>query len=100
IGAGALGAAGALARAGGAWAQDASPAAGAGKVIKSLTRDEFNAELVKALGFTEGKQGGTLIDSNTADIQTVMPFLAEEAVSLGVVSLVFDNLIGGDPRTG
>jgi peptide/nickel transport system substrate-binding protein len=106
IGAGALGLSGALARSGAAWAQDASPAAGSpaagtgGKTIKSLTRDEFNAELVKDLGFSEGKNGGTFIDSYTADIQTVMPFLAEEAASLNVVQLMFDSLIGGDPRTG
>src|SRR5689334_19169857 len=95
IGAGALGLAGALGRSGAAWAQDASPAAGTGgKTIKSLTRDEFNAELIKDLGFTEGKKGGSFIDSNTADIQTVMPFLAEEAASLNIVGLVFDTLTG------
>jgi peptide/nickel transport system substrate-binding protein len=107
LSAGALGLSRAMVRSGAAWAQDASPAAGSpapgtggGNVIKSLTRDEFNAEMVKDLGYTEGKPGGTFLDSNTADIQTVMPFLADENASLGIVGLIFDTITGGDPRTG
>lgn len=83
-----------------ALAQDATPE-GSGETIRSLTREEFTAELVEAQGFTEAETpGGTFIDSNTADIQTVHPFLAEEAASLGIVSLIYDQLVGGDPRTG
>src|SRR5690242_21921985 len=72
LSAGALGAAGALARSGFASAQDATPASSAaassaGQPIKSLTRDEFNAGMVKDFGYTQGKQGGTFLDSNTAD---------------------------------
>ncbi|HET7092103.1 MAG TPA: ABC transporter substrate-binding protein, partial [Thermomicrobiales bacterium] len=100
LSAGALGLSGAMARSGHAWAQSASPAAGGGKVIKSLTREEFNAGMIKDLGYTEGTSGGTFLDSNTADIQTVMPFLADEAASLGIVGLIFDTITGGDPRTG
>ena len=80
---------------------EASPAAGgSGVAIKSMTRDEFNAEMVKDLGLTEGTPGGTLVGALTSDIQTVMPFLAEETASIGVASLIYDSLTGGDPRTG
>ena len=61
-----------------ALAQDATPAAG-GEPIRSLTREEFTAQLSEDMEYTEAATpGGTFIDSNTADIQTVHPFLAEE----------------------
>ncbi|MFN8661686.1 MAG: ABC transporter substrate-binding protein [Thermomicrobiales bacterium] len=87
-----------------ALAQDATPEASPvvlGEAIKSQTREEFRAELNEAMGYTEAATpGGTFIDSATSDIQTVQPFLAEEAASLGVVGLIYEGLTGGDPRTG
>ena len=81
-------------------AQDATPAA-SGETIRSLTREEYEAQLVEELGFTEAETpGGAFVDSYTADIQTVHPFLAEETASLNVATLVFEQLIGGDVRTG
>ena len=60
-------------------AQDATPQV-MSEPIKSLTREEFESQLVEELGYTEAATpGGIFIDSNTADIQTVHPFLAEEA---------------------
>ena len=44
--------------------------------------------------------GGTFIDANTADIQTIQPFLPKTKTHSAVVSLVFDGLVGGDVRTG
>jgi peptide/nickel transport system substrate-binding protein len=83
-----------------ALAQDATPQV-MSEPIKSPTRDEFEAQLVEDLGYTEAATpGGSFIDSNIADIQTVMPYLAEEGVSVSVASLIFDTLVGGDPRTG
>jgi peptide/nickel transport system substrate-binding protein len=83
-----------------ALAQDATPAT-SGETISSQTRDEFMAELAEDLGYTEAATpGGTFIDSNTSDIQTVHPFLVEEATSITVANLIFDQLVGGDPRTG
>jgi peptide/nickel transport system substrate-binding protein len=83
-----------------ALAQDATPATG-GAPIKSLTREEFQQQLVEEMGYTEAATpGGTFIDSNTADIQTVHPFLAEEAASLGIVGLIYEQLVGGDVRNG
>src|SRR5262245_11280496 len=81
-------------------AQDASPAA-AGEVMKSPAREEYTAEYVEAMGYTEAATpGGTYIDSNIADIQSMHPFLAEEDATVKVVSLVYETLIGGDYRTG
>jgi peptide/nickel transport system substrate-binding protein len=83
-----------------ALAQDATPEVG-GEPVKSLTREEFTTQLVEELGYTEAETpGGTFIDSNKADIQTVHPFLVEEDVSYKAVSLVYEGLVGGDPRLG
>ena len=81
----------------------ATPAAAAtdGETIVSQTRDEYMAEITEAMGYTEAATpGGTFIDANTSDIQTVHPFLAEEQASLAVVGLLYDTLVGGDVRTG
>jgi peptide/nickel transport system substrate-binding protein len=81
-------------------AQDATPTVMA-EPIKSLTREEFQTQLVEDLGYSEAETpGGTFIDSNTADIQTVHPFLAEEAASLSIAGLIYEQLVGGDVRTG
>src|SRR5215213_3687634 len=83
-----------------ALAQDATPQV-SGEPVKSLTREEFTTQVVEGLGYTEAAtSGGTFIDSNIADIQTMHPFLAEEEVSIGVVGLVFEQLVGSDVRTG
>lgn len=106
--AGLLVAAGAVMKPWEALAQDATPEASPGatpavmgEAVKSLTREEFRAELNEAMGYTEAATpGGTFIDSNTADIQTLQPFLAEEAATIGIVGLIYEGLTGGDPRTG
>ena len=83
-----------------ALAQDATPAAG-GEPTRSQTREEFTTQLVEDVGYTEAATpGGTFIDSNIADIQTVHPFLAEEATSIGIVGLIYEQLVGSDVRTG
>ena len=57
-----------------ALAQDATPEV-SGQPVKSLTREEFTTQLVEDLGYTEAATpGGTFIDSNVADIQTMHPF--------------------------
>src|ERR671910_1228984 len=84
------------------FAQDSSATPAAlTEAITSQTREEFRAEIEEELGYTEAATpGGTFIDSNINDIQTMHPFLAEEEVSIGVVGLVFEQLVGGDVRTG
>ena len=81
-------------------AQDATPSA-TGEPTRSLTREEFTAQLVEDLEFTDAATpGGTFIGAITSDIQTVLPFLAEEEASIAVASQVFESLVGGDIRTG
>jgi peptide/nickel transport system substrate-binding protein len=81
-------------------AQNATPTVSSGP-IKSLTRDEYQAQVTEAMGYSEAATpGGTFIDSNIADIQTVHPFLAEEQASLGIVGMIYEQLVGGDIRNG
>jgi peptide/nickel transport system substrate-binding protein len=83
-----------------ALAQEATPA-GTGETTRSLTREEFLTQLQEDMQYTEAETpGGTFLDSNTADIQTVQPFLAEEQASIGIANLIFEGLTGGDVRTG
>ncbi|CAA9566722.1 MAG: ABC transporter, substrate-binding protein (cluster 5, nickel/peptides/opines) [uncultured Thermomicrobiales bacterium] len=78
----------------------ASPAA-LGETIRSQTREQFRAEIAQAYEFEEPqRRGGTYIASAVADIQTLNPLLAEEEASLAVNGLIYDQLVGGDPRTG
>src|SRR5215208_184313 len=82
------------------FAQDGTPAA-VTEPIRTLTREEFVAQLEEELGYTEAATpGGTFIDSEVTDIQTIHPLLADDGPSLSVVSLLYDSLIGGDVRTG
>lgn len=91
-----------------ALAQEASPAASPvaspavlGEAIVSPTRAEWTAAYEAEMAFSEpATPGGTFLGSAVTDIQTVMPFLAEEETSLGVVGFVFDTLFGSDPVTG
>src|SRR5215207_8207220 len=81
-------------------AQDATPSA-LKEPIRTLSREEFVAQLEEDLGYTEAATpGGTFIDSEVTDIQTIHPLLADDGSSLSVVSLLYDSLIGGDVRTG
>jgi peptide/nickel transport system substrate-binding protein len=85
----------------GVLAQDAATPASLGETIVSQTREEFRAEIVEAMGYTEAAiPGGTFIDSNVNDIETIHPLLAEDAASLSIVTKLYDQLVGGDIRTG
>jgi peptide/nickel transport system substrate-binding protein len=85
----------------GVLAQDAATPAAAGETIRSQTREELRAEIEEAMGYTEvATPGGTFIDSNVNDIQTIHPLLADDADSLAVVGMLYDQLVGGDVRTG
>lgn len=81
-------------------AQDATPTA-SGETVKSLTREEFLTQLNEEMEYSEAATpGGTFIDSATSDVQSLHPFLAEEATSLSIAALIYEGLTGGDPRTG
>jgi peptide/nickel transport system substrate-binding protein len=82
------------------FAQDSTPAALSGP-IRTQTRQEFVAEVVEAMGYTDAATpGGTFIDSNVTDIQTIHPLLAGDGPSLAIVGMMYDSLTGGDIRTG
>ncbi|HEU4487909.1 MAG TPA: ABC transporter substrate-binding protein, partial [Actinomycetota bacterium] len=71
------------------------------KATTSQTRKEFRTEVEEALGYTEAATpGGTFIDSEVTDIQTIHPLLADDGPSLSVVGLLYDSLLGSDVRTG
>jgi len=97
-----------------ATAQEASPVAspesgaspvaspvGSGLHFVSKTREEVQAETEAEFALEPAKNTeGTLIDGVTSDLQSLNPFLAEEATSSAVTGLIFDQLVGGDPKTG
>src|SRR5215218_4613073 len=84
------------------FAQDSSATPAAlTEAITSQTRDEFRAEVEEELGYNEAATpGGSYVDANVTDIQTIHPLLAEDASSLAVVGRIYDQLVGGDVRTG
>ncbi len=62
------------------------------EAITSQTREEFRAEIEEELGYTEAATpGGTFIDANVNDIQTIHPLLAEDGASFGVVGRIYDG---------
>ena len=83
-----------------ALAHHATPQA-TGEAFRSPTREEFTADYLGEMAFSEpATPGGAFIDSNLGDIQTVQPLFAEDAYTVKVVGLIYDQLIGSDPRTG
>jgi len=84
-------AAGMLAK--GATAQDASPAATGGEVIKSTTREEYNAAVQEEYQFTEPENlGGEVIFNESTDIQTLNPTLVDDVYSSWISSFLFETL--------
>ena len=50
--------------------------------VRSPTREEFVTQLEEELGYTEAATpGGSFIDSNVNDIQTIHPLIADDADS-------------------
>src|SRR5215207_10110570 len=81
-------------------AQEATPT-GVTESMRSLTREEFEAQIVEDLGFTEAATpGGTFLDSSIGDIQSLHPLLVDEFTSVKVANLLFESLIGSDVRNG
>jgi peptide/nickel transport system substrate-binding protein len=81
-------------------AQEATPT-GVTESMRSLTREELEAQIVEDLGFTEAATpGGTFLDSSIGDIQSLHPLLVDEFTSVKVANLLFESLIGSDVRNG
>ena len=76
-------------------AQDASPAASpAGEAIKSITREEYYAQLAEAFPMEEpASTGGDLLYAETSDIQTLNPTLVQDVYSGYITGAIFNSLI-------
>jgi len=87
-----------------AGAQDASPEASPaapGVVIKSMTRDEWNAKFAQDFPMTPAEnKGGTIVRGDSSDIKTVNAILADDSPTLDIIGMMFDSLVGNDPNTG
>lgn len=91
-----------------AGAQDASPEAspgaspvGPGVVLKSMTREEWDAKFAKDFPMTPPeKKGGTVVRGDSSDIKTLNAILADDSPTLDIIALLFDSLVGSDPNTG
>ena len=83
------------------YAQEAATPTALTESIITQTREELRKEIEEELGYTEAETpGGTFIDSNVNDIQTIHPYLSEDGASNAMVGMIYDGLIGGDLRTG
>jgi peptide/nickel transport system substrate-binding protein len=83
-------------------AQDATPEAAAeGEVIRSMTRDEYNALLQENFAFEEPQnQGGQIIISQTADIATVNGLLTADYPTVYITGALFEPLVSTSPIDG
>jgi peptide/nickel transport system substrate-binding protein len=87
-------------------AQDASPAASpmatpAGETIRSITREEFYAQLKEQFPLDGPEQtGGSLVHTYTTDITTLNPILVSDVFSGLIVGFVFEGLVGTSPIDG
>ena len=78
----------------------ATPGAGTGS-LRSIAREEYEAQLSEVLQRAPAAQsGGDFIAAETSDIQSMFPLFAEDDVTVGIVGLVYQGLIGTDLRTG
>jgi peptide/nickel transport system substrate-binding protein len=81
-------------------AQDDAPM-GSGEPIVSENREDWWAAYQDAKNLTAPDgPGGTYVDAGVSDIQSLQPFLAEEQETLGIVGLIYEQLVGADPETG
>jgi peptide/nickel transport system substrate-binding protein len=84
-------------------AQDATPemASAGGEAIRSMTRDEYYAQLREEFAFEEPQnQGGQVIWSQTSDISTVNGLLTADYPTIYVTGAIFEPLVGASPIDG
>ncbi|HWV25290.1 MAG TPA: ABC transporter substrate-binding protein [Thermomicrobiales bacterium] len=97
-----FGAAGMLA--GSVAAQDATPGASAessGEVIKSITREEYFAQLRQTFPLEAPETpGGELIVTYSKDVMTLNPILRTDVYSGYITQLLFEGLVGTSPIDG
>ncbi|HWV24453.1 MAG TPA: ABC transporter substrate-binding protein [Thermomicrobiales bacterium] len=72
----------------------ASPAAG-GDAIRSITRDEYYAQLAEAYPLEAPENpGGTFIHTYTTDIKTLNPIIASDVYSQSICGWIYEGLVG------
>jgi peptide/nickel transport system substrate-binding protein len=70
-------------------------------VMKSMTREEWDAKFAQDFPLTEAeKTGGTIISGDTSDIGTLNGILSNDEPTAFIINLLFDALVGNDPNTG
>ena len=82
-------------------AQDATPASGAspmaggtGQVVKSITREEYRAQIDANYTLTEGQPGGQVLLGGATDIKTVNGMLGSDSPTLDYTAFIHETLIG------
>jgi peptide/nickel transport system substrate-binding protein len=79
----------------------ASPIAGANGWTRSVTRDEFEQQLMTAFPMEQpANRDGSIVLGESSDISTVNPLLANDELTFQVVGAVFETLVGGSPIDG
>lgn len=79
----------------------ASPVGGTGEIIRSITREEAQAQIDEAFPFEEPQnEGGQLIHTMTTDISTVNTVLAQDLYSVWVTGFMYDQLVEISPVDG
>src|SRR4029079_6719979 len=80
---------------------EASPVAASCTPGPSKTSAEVRTEIEEQFPIEQpANTEGTYVTGSVGDLQSVNPYIVEEATSLAVVGLVFDSFLGGDPNTG
>jgi peptide/nickel transport system substrate-binding protein len=82
-------------------AQDATPEAAQGEVIRSMTRDDYNALLQENFAFEEPQNtGGQIIISQTSDIATLNGLLTADYPTVYITGALFEPLVSTSPIDG
>jgi peptide/nickel transport system substrate-binding protein len=80
---------------------EASPVAASCEPGPSKTSADIRQEIEEQFPIEQPTNTeGTYVTGSVGDLQSVNPYIVEEATSLAVVGLVFDSFLGGDPDTG
>jgi peptide/nickel transport system substrate-binding protein len=79
----------------------ASPIASADGWTRSVTREEFQAQLMAAFPMEDPtNREGTIILGGSGDISTLNPVLANDELTIQVVGSIYETLAGGSPIDG
>jgi peptide/nickel transport system substrate-binding protein len=80
---------------------EASPIASPDGWTRSVTRDEFEAQLMAAFPMeAPANRDGTIVLGESGDISTLNPVLANDELTLQVVGSMYETLAGGSPIDG